>query len=133
MELRSGKRRSWDDEFVLKRQFSALIPAFDPRPGRTNVNQTSDLEIPPPGRSPPASSSSILSPVSPVQSRRKARNCGGGAASALLSSGGRKLPHLHHHHQRLQQQQQGRDSPRGRLRVRRRLATPAGMERQRRV
>lgn len=35
-----GKRRSWDDEFVLKRQFSALIPAFDPRPGRTNVNQT---------------------------------------------------------------------------------------------
>lgn len=37
---RPGKRRSWDDEFVLKRQFSALIPAFDPRPGRTNVNQT---------------------------------------------------------------------------------------------
>jgi hypothetical protein len=33
---------------VLKRQFSALIPAFDPRPGRTNVNQTSDLDIPPP-------------------------------------------------------------------------------------
>ncbi|UYV64246.1 HECTD1 [Cordylochernes scorpioides] len=26
-----------------------LIPAFDPRPGRTNINQTSDLEIPPPG------------------------------------------------------------------------------------
>lgn len=45
----SGKRRAWDDEFVLKRQFSALIPAFDPRPGRTNINQTTDLEIPPPG------------------------------------------------------------------------------------
>lgn len=45
----AGKRKSWDDEFVLKRQFSALIPAFDPRPGRTNVNQTSDLEIPSPG------------------------------------------------------------------------------------
>lgn len=45
----AGKRKSWDDEFVLKRQFSALIPAFDPRPGRTNVNQTSDLEIAPPG------------------------------------------------------------------------------------
>lgn len=42
----AGKRKSWDDEFVIKRQFSALIPAFDPRPGRTNVNQTSDLEIP---------------------------------------------------------------------------------------
>uniref|UniRef100_A0A1A9V2A8 E3 ubiquitin-protein ligase n=1 Tax=Glossina austeni TaxID=7395 RepID=A0A1A9V2A8_GLOAU len=46
-----AKRKSWDDEFVLKRQFSALIPAFDPRPGRTNVNQTSDLEIPAPGTS----------------------------------------------------------------------------------
>lgn len=46
---RSGKRRSWDDEFVLRRSFSALIPAFDPRPGRTNVNQTTDLEIPQPG------------------------------------------------------------------------------------
>lgn len=46
--MRSGKRRSWDDEFVLKRQFSALIPAFDPRPGRTNVNQISELEVPPP-------------------------------------------------------------------------------------
>lgn len=46
----AGKRsKSWDDEFVLKRQFSALIPAFDPRPGRTNINQTSDLEIPAPG------------------------------------------------------------------------------------
>lgn len=39
--------RQWDDEFVLKRQFSALIPAFDPRPGRTNVNQTLDVELPP--------------------------------------------------------------------------------------
>lgn len=34
---------------MLKRQFSALVPAFDPRPGRTNVQQTTDLEIPPPG------------------------------------------------------------------------------------
>ncbi|XP_048480445.1 E3 ubiquitin-protein ligase Ufd4-like [Plutella xylostella] len=39
-------RRPWDDDFVLKRQFSALIPAFDPRPGRANLNQTTDLEIP---------------------------------------------------------------------------------------
>lgn len=34
----------------MKRQFSALIPAFDPRPGRPNVNQTTDLEIPAPGQ-----------------------------------------------------------------------------------
>jgi len=44
-----GKRKHWDDDHVLKRKFSALIPAFDPRPGRTNVNQTSDLEVPTPG------------------------------------------------------------------------------------
>jgi len=44
-------RRAWDDEFVLKRQFLALIPAFDPRPGRTNVNQTQDYSIPAPGSS----------------------------------------------------------------------------------
>ena len=47
-----SRRRTWDDEFVLKRQFSALIPAFDPRPGRTNVNQTQDFDIPAPGSSP---------------------------------------------------------------------------------
>ncbi|XP_066988994.1 E3 ubiquitin-protein ligase HECTD1 isoform X6 [Macrobrachium rosenbergii] len=49
VQVRNGKRRGWDDDFVIKRQFPALIPAFDPRPGRTNVNQTQDLEIPAPG------------------------------------------------------------------------------------
>ncbi|XP_074662874.1 E3 ubiquitin-protein ligase HECTD1-like [Tubulanus polymorphus] len=48
-DVQGGRRRTWDDEFVLKRQFSALIPAFDPRPGRTNVPQTQDFEIPQPG------------------------------------------------------------------------------------
>lgn len=48
-ENKGSRRRAWDDEFVLKRQFSALIPAFDPRPGRTNINQTQDFEIPAPG------------------------------------------------------------------------------------
>ena len=48
-----GKRKTWDDDHVLKRKFSALIPAFDPRPGRTNTPQTSDLEVPGPGTSPP--------------------------------------------------------------------------------
>ena len=50
LEVRGERRKTWDDEFVLKRQFSALIPAFDPRPGRTNVNQTQDFEIPAPGK-----------------------------------------------------------------------------------
>jgi E3 ubiquitin-protein ligase HECTD1 len=44
-----SKRKHWDDDHVLKRKFSALIPAFDPRPGRTNVNQTTDIEVPAPG------------------------------------------------------------------------------------
>lgn len=48
-----GKRKHWDDDHVLKRKFSALIPAFDPRPGRTNTPQTSDLEVPAPSGSPP--------------------------------------------------------------------------------
>jgi E3 ubiquitin-protein ligase HECTD1 len=52
-DLRSvQKRRYWDEEYVLKRQFSALIPAFDPRPGRTNVNQTVDLVIQSPSSDP---------------------------------------------------------------------------------
>ena len=45
-EVRGERRKTWDDEYVLKRQFSALIPAFDPRPGRTNVNQYQDYDIP---------------------------------------------------------------------------------------
>ena len=48
--MRGERRKTWDDEYVLKRQFSALIPAFDPRPGRSNVPQTQDFEIPPPGK-----------------------------------------------------------------------------------
>ena len=45
----SSRRKTWDEEHVIKRKFSALIPAFDPRPGRTNINQTSDLDIALPG------------------------------------------------------------------------------------
>ena len=54
-ELDTRDRRSWDDDYVLKRQFSALIPAFDPRPGRPNINQTQDFEIPAPGSEVPSS------------------------------------------------------------------------------
>lgn len=57
-------RRNWDDDFVLKRQFSGkkfiikilirikffffqvLLPAFDGRPGRTNINATQDIPVP---------------------------------------------------------------------------------------
>lgn len=37
----------YNDEFVLKCQFSALIPAFDPRPGKNNINQIQDISVPP--------------------------------------------------------------------------------------
>lgn len=68
MARRFPPEAGWDDEFVLKvliliklfcfykfqncqtfffqRRFSALLPAFDPRPGRTNVPQTQDVELP---------------------------------------------------------------------------------------
>ncbi|XP_068683255.1 E3 ubiquitin-protein ligase HECTD1-like isoform X4 [Montipora foliosa] len=59
-ESRGGRRRTWDDEHVIKRQFSALVPAFDPRPGRTNIAQTQDIMIPAPG-SPGSSSSEVPS------------------------------------------------------------------------
>ena len=45
-----GARRSWEEDHVLKQAFSALVPAFDPRPGRTNVPQIQDFEVPPPGK-----------------------------------------------------------------------------------
>ena len=41
--------RNWDDDHTIKHHLNALIPAFDPRPGRMNMQQTIDLEIPPPG------------------------------------------------------------------------------------
>lgn len=40
-------QNQYNDEFVLKCQFSALIPAFDPRPGKNNINQIQDISVPP--------------------------------------------------------------------------------------
>ncbi len=42
-------RHGLEDDFVIKQAFTALVPAFDPRPGRTNVPQIQDFEVPPPG------------------------------------------------------------------------------------
>ena len=42
-------RRSLEEEHTLKQSFSALVPAFDPRPGRTNISQTQDFHVPAPG------------------------------------------------------------------------------------
>uniref|UniRef100_A0A1I7V093 E3 ubiquitin-protein ligase n=1 Tax=Caenorhabditis tropicalis TaxID=1561998 RepID=A0A1I7V093_9PELO len=43
----SSRTPPWEDETVVKCSFEALIPAFDPRPGRSNVNQTLEVELPP--------------------------------------------------------------------------------------
>ena len=45
---------------MLKRQFSALVPAFDPRPGRTNIAQTQDIVIPAPGEGLLLTNSSLM-------------------------------------------------------------------------
>lgn len=47
--FKRSRELSWDDDTVLTRQFSALVPAFDPRPGRPIVQATVDLAVPPPG------------------------------------------------------------------------------------
>uniref|UniRef100_A0AC34RA16 E3 ubiquitin-protein ligase n=1 Tax=Panagrolaimus sp. JU765 TaxID=591449 RepID=A0AC34RA16_9BILA len=39
--------RHWDDDFTLKPTYDSLIPVFDPRPGRNNVNQIQDVGLPP--------------------------------------------------------------------------------------
>lgn len=41
--------RSLEEDYILKQAFSALVPAFDPRPGRTNVPQIQDFHVPTPG------------------------------------------------------------------------------------
>ena len=38
-----------EEDYFLKQAFSALVPAFDPRPGRTNVPQIQDFHVPSPG------------------------------------------------------------------------------------
>ena len=38
--LLSGIRK-WDEDIILKKNFQALIPAFDPRPGHANIKQVS--------------------------------------------------------------------------------------------
>jgi len=41
-----GRREmSWDDDMVLTRQFSALVPAFDPHPGRQQISAVGSTAI----------------------------------------------------------------------------------------
>ncbi|CAG9785575.1 unnamed protein product [Diatraea saccharalis] len=82
-------RRPWDDDFVLKRQFSALIPAFDPRPGRTNLNQTVDLDIP---LTEDSDSEEATEPV--VSGVSSGNVSGGGSGSANGNESGSRLPAL---------------------------------------
>ncbi|XP_013177652.1 PREDICTED: E3 ubiquitin-protein ligase HECTD1 isoform X2 [Papilio xuthus] len=104
-------RKPWDDDFVLKRQFSALIPAFDPRPGRTNLNQTVDLDIPLNEDSDAEDSSeetngNVVKESARLPALRLVLSAGGAAlplrrpswtlhrAALALHD---KLPHIHHH------------------------------------
>ena len=45
----SHKRRAWLDNVVLKHQSSALVPIFDPRPGKAIIPTLVDMPIPSPG------------------------------------------------------------------------------------
>jgi len=57
------QRRMWDDNLILKCQHNALVPAFDPRPGRTNIQQTQDIQIPEKDSIPHKSKKSISSDI----------------------------------------------------------------------
>ena len=48
-EMASVGRRGWEEDYALKQAFPALVPAFDPRPGRSNISQIQNFEVPPPG------------------------------------------------------------------------------------
>jgi hypothetical protein len=56
----SQQQQHHHDEYVLKCQFSALIPAFDPRPGKHNINQIQDILVPaaPPANQTPQAAAS---------------------------------------------------------------------------
>ena len=43
-----NKKIFWDEDLVLRKNYPSMVPAFDPRPGRVNVNQTQDFEVPSP-------------------------------------------------------------------------------------
>jgi hypothetical protein len=45
------RESSWDDGKVIQREFSAMVPPFDPRPERQNgqVDPLTEMTIPPPG------------------------------------------------------------------------------------
>ncbi|KAL0831252.1 hypothetical protein ABMA28_002100 [Loxostege sticticalis] len=85
-------RRPWDDDFVLKRQFSALIPAFDPRPGRTNLNQTVDLDIP---LNEDSDAEEVSEPTAAAEPAPVASNGNGNASDNSSANGnGARLPAL---------------------------------------
>uniref|UniRef100_H2Z0Z9 E3 ubiquitin-protein ligase n=1 Tax=Ciona savignyi TaxID=51511 RepID=H2Z0Z9_CIOSA len=85
---KSSNSTSWDDDHVIKRNFPALIPAFDPRPGRLNLPQTVDLTIPAPGTDSKASTKALA----PDQPRKvyfylKGTNMAGEAVQIPLEKG----------------------------------------------
>ncbi|PAA64293.1 hypothetical protein BOX15_Mlig030343g1 [Macrostomum lignano] len=76
-----GGRQPWDDELIVKRQCPALLPAFDPVPGRTNVNQTQDFHI---GDPSPASMDKLMSLMLP-QSAAESDNAPSNSTKLVLS------------------------------------------------
>ena len=46
-------RRRWDNSHVLRKHLSFLVPAFDPRPGKSFIPALQDFNVPPPGSEQP--------------------------------------------------------------------------------
>ena len=43
-------KKTWEEDCILRQSFTALVAAFDPRPGQTNISQIHDFPVPPPGQ-----------------------------------------------------------------------------------
>lgn len=46
-------RRRWDNSHILRKQLAFLVPAFDPRPGKSFIPALQELKVPAPGSEQP--------------------------------------------------------------------------------
>ncbi len=51
-QQRSQQASQYPEEFPKNCQFSVLIPLFDQRSGKSNINQIQDITVPPPSTVP---------------------------------------------------------------------------------
>jgi E3 ubiquitin-protein ligase HECTD1 len=86
-------RRSWEEDYVLKQAFPALVPAFDPRPGRSNISQIQNFEVPPPGSEQQTGNREPVSPQPQLQPVKLELILRSADTEVLLEDGSRSVFH----------------------------------------